>query len=384
MSTPAVVNPAESHPPHRAPEVIGNAATSASTAKPPACSSTFHELVDVKRKHALRNHTDAQSEAGSNTKYIVENLLPERQLGVIVGNSGLGKSPALYQLAICVAAGVAFLGDRTTETDVLYLDFENGAGASNLLAKRIAKFLGLPEVPENFLRWNADDCAASFGRPGHGVEDIIRDWSRATAATGRPKLAIVDPLRFWLQTVEDARHADEQIQLARRVIRETGAGILGVHHLRRVSGEAAIKIPLLETDPRTWIQAMSRGAGALINGSDTRLGLETAACKFAHDKEALVLAGFRRVHGQLGPIYLERVTSEEDGEPLGYRRLASVELLANPDHTAAFQRFPARFTFSEASQLFGKSDSATTNLLKKCAALKLLKKEGRHYVKAAA
>jgi hypothetical protein len=351
---------------------------------PTAAESSVDVLMDVKRKHALRNHADAPTEAGAATKYIIENLLPERQLGVIVGNSGLGKSPALYQLGICAAAGVPFLGDRTAETDVLYLDFENGAGDSSLLAERIAKFLGLPTIPENFLRWNADDCTASFGRPGHGIEDIIRDWSRATSRTGRPKLAIVDPLRFWLQKIEDARHADEQIQLGRRVIRETGAAILGVHHLRRVSGETANNIPLLETDPRTWIQAMSRGATALINGSDTRLGLETAACKFAHDKEALVLAGFRRVHGQIGPVFIERVTSEEDGEPVGYRRLASVELLADPGHIAAFQRFPARFTFSEASQLFGKSDSATANLLKKCTALKLLKKEGRQYVKGTA
>ena len=269
---------------------------------------------------------------------------------------------------------------------MLYLDFENGTGDSKLLAERIAGFLKLPAVPENFLRWNADDCAANFGRPGHGVEDIIRDWSHATSATGRPKLAIVDPLRFWLHKVEDARHADEQIQIARRVIRETGAAILGVHHLRRVSGDVAVHILPLETDPRTWIQSMSRGALALINGSDTRLGFDTAgpACKFASDKEALVLAGFRRVHGQIGPIFVERVSSGEDGEPVGYRRLASLELLANPNHITAFQGFPARFTFSAASSIFGKSDSATSNLLKKCIGLKLLKKEGRQYVKTAA
>jgi hypothetical protein len=343
-------------------------------------------IADVKRRHALRNCADAPSEAGSNTSYIVENLLPERQLGVIVGNSGLGKSPALYQLGICASAGLPFFQEQTVGSDVLYLDFENGASDSNLLAERIAKFLGLSAVPENFFRWNGDDCAANFGRPGHGVEDIIRDWSRATANTGRPKLAIVDPLRFWLKKMEDARHADEEIQLAKRVIRDVGVAILGVHHLRRINDKSFFNPgPSLEQDPRSWIQTMSRGATALINGSDVRLGFENAASSaFASEKEALVLAGFRRVHGQIGPIYVERVIAEEDSEPQGYRRLAAVELLGNPSHIEAFQKFPQRFTFTEAVHSFGKSDSATTNLLKKCIALKVLRKEGKRYVKTSA
>ena len=340
-------------------------------------------LADVKRKHALRGGMDAPSESGLNTAYIVENLLPERQLGVIVGNSGLGKSPALYQLGICAAAGVPFLQEQTVETDVLYLDFENGAADGNVLAERITKFLTLPAVPENFLRWNGDDCAASFGRPGHGIEDIIRDWSRATAGTGRPKLAIIDPLRFWLRQMENARFADGEVQLAKRVIRETGVAILGVHHLRRVSGETAINIPLLETDPRNWIQSMNRGAGAVINGSDLRLGFDAAHAKYAFDKEALVLAGFRRVHGQIGPVFIERVANVEDGEPYGYKRMSSIDLLANPEHIAAFQKFPTKFSFKEAREVFGKTDNPTACLLRKCVGLKLLRKEGKSYVKAA-
>jgi hypothetical protein len=340
------------------------------------------EIDAVKRKHSLRSHLDCPSEAGTNTKYIVENLLPQRQLGILVGNSGLGKSPGLYQLGICAAAGLPFLGEQAVETDVLYFDFENGAADSAMLGERISKFQGLQAVPETFLRWNADDCAAKFGSAGHGVEEIIRDWGSATAATGRPKLAIVDPLRFWLNRVEDPRHADEEVQRARRVIREAGTSILGVHHLRRVSGETALAIPNLENDPRSWIQGMSRGALALINGSDVRLGLDKAAIPFASDRAALVLAGFRRVRGQLGPVFMERVISEDDGEPLGYRRLASVELLATPDHIEAFTKFPKRFTFKSAAHIFGKSDSATDNLLKKCVALRLLNKDGREYVKS--
>lgn len=368
MSTPSAVNLPASHPSH-----------APANADPRALTITFDE---VKRKHGLRTHADAITESRAEPHYIIENLLPERQLGVIVGNSGLGKSPALYQLGICAAAGVPFLGEQARETDVLYLDFENGAASSHLLSERIAKFLGLAGAPDNFICWNANDCAPNFDQPGHRVDDIIRDWSRANSGTGRPKLAIVDPLRFWLQQVEDARHSDREVQKAKRVIREDGVGILGVHHLRRVSGEVANNIPLLETDPRSWIQAMSRGASALINGSDVRLGFEMASSKFAYDRGALALAGFRRVHGQFGPIYIERIISEEDTEPLGYKRLTSVDLLTDPGHIAAFQQFPSRFTYTEAERIFGKSASATANLLKKSVGLALLRKEGKNYVKA--
>jgi hypothetical protein len=252
------------------------------------------------------------------------------------------------------------------------------------MAERIAKFLGLEAVPENFIHWHIDDCAARFDSAGHKIDDIIRDFSKGNwskSEINRPKLVIVDPLRRWLSRIEDARHADEEVQKARKVIHETGVAVAGVHHLRRVTVEASRFIPSLEVDPRTWITEMSRGALALINSSDVRLGFDYASTKFAKERDALVLGGFRRVKGKVGPIFAERVISDEDGEPVGYRRLASVELLANPDHIEAFTKFPDRFTFKAAVQSFGKSDSATNNLLKKCLSLRLLTKEGRDYVK---
>jgi len=341
-------------------------------------------LEDIKRKHGLRSHLDGPSRHGTRSDYHVENLLPQRQLAILLGNSGVGKSPALYQLGSCAAAGVPYLGEATVPSDVLYLDFENDADTGWLMAERIAKFLGLEAVPENFIHWHVDDCAARFDSAGHKVDDIIRDFSKGNwskSETNRPKLVIVDPLRRWLSRMEDARFADQEVQKAPELIRETGVAVAGVHHLRRVNVEASRFIPNLEVDPRTWIAEMSRGALALINSSDVRLGFDYASTKFAKERDALVLAGFRRVKGKVGPVFIERVVSEEDSEPIGYRRLASVELLGEPSHVEAFTKFADRFTFKSAVQAFGKSDSATDNLLKKCLSLRLLTKEGREYVK---
>jgi hypothetical protein len=41
-------------------------------------------------------------------EFIVEGLLAAGAVGILVGDSGIGKSPLLYQLALCVAAGIPF------------------------------------------------------------------------------------------------------------------------------------------------------------------------------------------------------------------------------------------------------------------------------------
>ncbi len=35
--------------------------------------------------------------------YVVKGLLPARSISILLGDSGLGKSPLMYQAAVCVA-----------------------------------------------------------------------------------------------------------------------------------------------------------------------------------------------------------------------------------------------------------------------------------------
>ena len=53
------------------------------------------------------------------SEYLVKELLPARSIAFLLGDSGLGKSPLVYQLAICVAAGVPFLGCATRQGSVV-------------------------------------------------------------------------------------------------------------------------------------------------------------------------------------------------------------------------------------------------------------------------
>src|SRR5207302_2870448 len=86
-------------------------------------------------------------------EYLVDGLLPSRSIALVVGDSGLGKSPLLYQMGLCVAAGVPFLGKQVRQGKVLYMDFENGLRESNDLIKQLASFLRIT-VPDSFLTWN--------------------------------------------------------------------------------------------------------------------------------------------------------------------------------------------------------------------------------------
>ena len=61
-------------------------------------------------------------------EYVIDTLIPAQGIAFVIGDSGLGKSPFLYQAAISVAAGLPdFLGRRIGRSGpVLMLDCENG------------------------------------------------------------------------------------------------------------------------------------------------------------------------------------------------------------------------------------------------------------------
>jgi hypothetical protein len=94
------------------------------------------------------------------------------------------------------------------------------------------------------------------------------------------------------------------------------------------------------------------------------------------DNASLVLRGFGRIRGEIGPVYLAR-TVDDFGDPLGYRHLIGPELLFNPKQEAALAALPSSFAFKEAMAAYGHADQATTNFLKRCIALLLVRRVTR-------
>ncbi|MBI3695335.1 MAG: AAA family ATPase [Acidobacteria bacterium] len=292
----------------------------------------------LKSKWAIRTPGDLRRACSSTPrKYLINDLIPQQSVGIVVGDSGLGKSPLLYQAAMCIAAGLPFLDHAVRQTSVLYLDFENGLGEVDEIMSGLARPLGLVDAPDDLLLWNVNDCSPKWGQPGHGLEELISDI--------RPGLAILDPLNACYQDIEE-------------------------------KNSQAVRI--LQRFRKYWF-LQTRGPRALINACDLRLGVDKPGSSAVNAEVALVLRGFRRVRGEIPTTYLARV--DDDGDPLGYRRITGAGLLFNPDQQAVFAKLPDCFRFKNAQLAYGKGAQATTDFLNKCINVGILRRADRGYEK---
>lgn len=310
----------------------------------------------------------------SGRPYLIDGLIPERSLGLLVGDSGIGKSPLAYQIGVCVAAGIPFLGMAAQKARVLYLDFENGLQDVNGIITQLSKHLGLAEPPDDLLLWNINDSLPNWGQHGHDAFGLIRDV--------KPGLVFIDPISALYPKAErNNDDATELYQAFRKVIRNCGASIVSLHHRKKPisprPGETVVA-QSLEDDYRArgWF-AQARGAGVLVNGADVRLGVDIPGMSAATVSEiALVMRGYSRVRGEIPTIHLARVF-DDDGEPLGYRKVAGVQLLCNPDQERAFTELPDQFATKQAMKAYRRRDEATNDFLKKCIAKGIVRKVAR-------
>ena len=290
--------------------------------------------------------------------YLIEQLVPSKSLVLDVGDSGVGKSPKLYQASLCIASGKPFLGHAVRKGTVLYLDFENGLGQVEQIIGQLLKHLKLQKAPRGLKLWNVNDSSESWD-----LEDMIKEVD--------PDLVIIDSLTALYPDIEDKNStATEIYQEFRRLMRTYNTSILGVHHLKKPSEKA--KVPCLEDDDwRSWF-LQARGARVLINGCDVRLGVDLPRRRFKKDA-ALVMRGFERVRGEIPLMYLNRVL-DEDGDPLGYEKMKGVAMLANVEMEGTFRQLPQIFRHKDAKTAYAKASQATTNFLNKCIGCEILRK----------
>jgi len=291
----------------------------------------------------LRRENEARGD-----DYVVEGILRPETVGLVVGHSGKGKSPFAYQMALSVAAGVRFLGQRTTSGDVIVFDFENSNAQIETICVALSKHLSLDAVPDTLRLWMPDPST---------VTDPL-----SVIEQERPILAIIDSLSAWDSGSEEKNsNATITMQKVRDVAKMTGCAIVLVHHLRKLASNPRQRPESLETcDAREWIQSQTRGVSALINASDVRIGVDT--CE--HDEEAIVVAGYARVDGTLVKMCLRR-ECDDHGSPRGYSRMAGVDLLSKEDRDM-LKRLSASFRFKEAQRITGKGAQPTLNLLRRC------------------
>ena len=331
-----------------------------------------HADLDPLKLKILGLHTptslDEFCASDSGRKFVVDGLIPRASLNLAAGDSGLGKSALFYQLGLCVASGIPWIGIPTVPGTVVYIDLENGERESQIIRDNIVQCLGLEECPENFL--------THYGGANLDVERLVRDV--------HPSLVIVDTLRAFDPGCEqDNTRAGNMLKMFRTLAHDCDVAFLFIHHVRK-PGENGVP-PLEDTNAIEWLN-QACGARSLVNQTDFRLGIDCAVGRGRHslgashsqiaDETSIVLRGLVRVRGEFGPILLARCFDEE-GQPIGYRKIMGVELLYNSEQQKAFGNLPNSFKFKEAKSIYGKQDQATSDFLMKCIRVGILHKIGK-------
>jgi hypothetical protein len=236
------------------------------------------------------------------------------------------------------------------------------------MIKAISTFLRLADPPPTFNIWspNFDPRVLPADK---NLGETLCEQVRAI----KPDHVIVDPLRaFWPEAEDRPQDAMAMVRELRSLSKDVGCSWTLNHHRRKRNRQFPVS---LEKNRHEWFEEAA-GALALINASDTRLGLERSTV----GPGDLLMAGFLRGVGWTESMLLERV-HDEDGEPLGYRLMTGADHL-NPRYQQTLQGLPRSFRFKDAhAALGGTSSSNTTKFLKQCIAVGVLKRDGKAYIK---
>jgi AAA domain-containing protein len=269
---------------------------------------------------------------------IVQNFIPERSVNVFVGDSGLGKTPLHAQEGVCVAAGIPFLGLETRRGIVLYCDYENSQKGFDLLLDRLKEHLELEAIPDTFRYLSQPD--------NNSILLEIQLWRGLYPEL--PILVICDSLRGFNSKAETKNeNAAVMISGLERWATAYNCAFVLIHHLRKDNPQEKAS-PLLTTDVMEWLTA-SAGARALVNQSMVRFGIDNEALGGSE----LVIKGHYKLTGAIGPLFLGRVR-DEDGEPIGYRRVSGLALL-DSEQQGVFTKLPDEFRFKDLERTSGKN-----------------------------
>lgn len=108
----------------------------------------------VKRKHALRNHTDALTDTGRNTRHIINGLLPERQLGVLIGTAVAANPGYSINSALLLRLAVRFWPIKPSQPTYSFW-------TSRTERKPAACLKGRSQISSNFPKCPTISCAGT-------------------------------------------------------------------------------------------------------------------------------------------------------------------------------------------------------------------------------
>ncbi len=294
---------------------------------------------------------------------MIQDLIPSASVNIAVGDSGIGKSPLLYDMCLRVAAGLPFLRYPVKRGPVLIVDFEN-SGERVQLCETLLHTAGLDKAPSEFL---IDPT------PGENFAAKIKG--------NKPGLVLIDSLKLFNPSAlaPDGVGALKMLRQLQELAHECGTAFLLIHHIRKQDRETCL--PDLETTPvLEWLQEAA-GTRSFINQTDVRIAIaeRTLAKRRNDDREILVLRHYIKLRCEYGPWYVNRMFNR-DGDPIGYERLSDIALMSG-EYQQLYNNLPASFRYQEAETLTGKRGGSLAHFLRKCQSLGVLRKDQGVYSK---
>ena len=304
---------------------------------------------------------------------IVERFLSAMNIDVLIGDSGLGKTPLAVQLGLCIASGIPFLGMPVQRAAILYVDYENGRRPYERLLERLSLFLGMPGVPDTFRYMQGGSKAHVL----YAIRQLHEEFPSL------PIVVIFDTMRGFDAKLESKNEnaADEITKLRASISKPLNVSFLLIHHIRKSSDDPSASTPLFSTDIMKWLERAS-GARAVINQSNFRIGFD----QHNMGQAERVIKGHCKLIGPFGPILIARVYDDE-GEAIGWKRLSGVALVSTVDgERDKFVSLPDEFTFKQVEAKAGNPKKAAA-WLQAWQGFGVIRKEGKtkskhaHYVK---
>lgn len=320
-------------------------------------STAVAGVAETRTKLRSFNHFDLKQLVKNAPGNIIDGLIPEQSVNIVIGDSGLGKTALMLEMALCVASGKPFLGLPVRQGAVLYVDYENGFSGLDSVLDALLEHLQLARAPEQFrILPQPASCAE--------VDQEIRGFC--------PTLVIVDALRGFDPSGEsDNTSAANMITKRQKVAADTQCAFLFIHHIRKKNSEHPPDNLSNAQSIMEWLQ-QAAGARAIVNQTAVRIGIDSC-----YDEESdLIIRGHHKLKGEFGPWMIAR-DYDADGQPIGYRRLVGLDLLSGSDREK-FSQLPSEFRYSQAETVLGKKGGKpTVNWLNKLQGVGVLKKTGQ-------
>jgi hypothetical protein len=270
------------------------------------------DSIDVKSKIKVpanllmspRQLRDRERNSGA-VEQLVDGLLPRHGASTVVGDSNIGKSPLVVQLAVCVAAGIPFLERETRQGKAVLLDYEN-TGILHDMIEQTTKAVGADPavVEENLFIVDRDQMPPL---------DMVLEATKDAA------LVVVDSFRYL--TNGDEKNGSAVMPLMKKLGEQKNCWLL-VHHIRKGEQQESEKNePLVKADSVIhWLERAS-GHRSIINQSTNRWAIDDRGGIRSDLLVRLSVKG----RAEPAPLHLNRIFDGE--QPIGYAVAKGAHLL---------------------------------------------------------